>query len=89
MNAHSAIDPNEIYSPAEIRKILLELRYFYSVRELCAKWHITPYRLRQWRQAMRGEIMSGLHERVIVALHEEAHDVASIIAYLDYLDHAR
>lgn len=78
------------FTPDEIRKILLEQRYFYTARQLCAKWHITPYRLRQWKQQWNYTYLVGtLPEMVIVALHQGAHDIASIISYLDYLDHAR
>lgn len=77
------------YSPADIRKILLELRYFYTVKQLCAKWHITPYRLRQWQQALRGTPpIADRRELVIVAVHQGARTCADMIAYLDYVDHA-
>ncbi len=90
MKTRSSALPNEAHSPAEIRKILLEQRYFYTARQLCAKWHITPYRLRQWKQTWRQTpIIGDRRELVIVALHQGAHDIAGIIAHLDYLDHAR
>jgi hypothetical protein len=90
MKTRSSTLPNEAHLPAEIRKILLENRYLSTAAQVCAKWHITPYRLRQWKQQWNYAYLVGtLPEMVIVALHQGAHDIAGIIAYLDYLDHAR
>lgn len=85
MKRHSAFE----YTPADVRKILLELRYFYTAQQLSDKWHITPYRLRQWKRQWNYAYLTGtLRELVIVAVHQGAQTSADVIAYLDYLDHA-
>ena len=76
------------FTPDEIRRILLELRYIYTVRQLCAKWHITPYRLRQWQHQWHYAHLSGsVRELIIAALYQGAPTTADISAYLDYADH--
>jgi hypothetical protein len=78
-----------VYTPAEIRKILLENCYCSTAAQVCAKWQITPYRLRQWKQQWNYAYLAGnTRELVIVALHQGASDVPAIIRYLDYVDHA-
>ena len=75
------------FTPDEIRRILLELRYIYTVRQICAKWHITPYRLRQWQHQWNYAYLSGsVRELIIAALHQGAQTTADINAYLDYVD---
>jgi len=77
------------FSPDEVRRILLELRYVYTAKQLCEKWHITPYRLRQWqRQWNYAYLVGNVRELVIVALHHGAQTIADIRAYLDYADHS-
>ena len=76
------------FTPDEIRRILLELRYVYTVKQLCEKWHITPYRLRQWQHQWHYAYLTGnLHELVIAALYHGAQTIDNIRAYVDYLDH--
>lgn len=87
MKTRSSVPPNEAHSPAEIRKILLENRYFSTVTQVCAKWQVTPYRLRQWKQQWNYAYLVGtLRELVIAALHQGASTIADINACLDYWD---
>ncbi len=59
------------FTDDQIRKILLEQRYIYTADQLCAKWQITRYRLRQWRKQFRYAYLVGdVRELVIVGLHQ-------------------
>ncbi|MCQ3930642.1 MAG: hypothetical protein DPW16_09285 [Chloroflexi bacterium] len=78
-----------LYTEEEKRRILLELRYFYTEAELCQKWNLTRYRVKQWKKAANYVYLIGtLREMVIVALHNEASSIPAIISHLDYLNHA-
>ena len=75
------------FTSDEIRKILLENRYFSTAAQVCAKWQVTPYRLRQWKRQWNYAYLVGtLHELVIAALHQGASTIADINACLDYWD---
>ncbi|GIK65635.1 MAG: hypothetical protein BroJett018_34290 [Chloroflexota bacterium] len=77
------------YTEEEKRRILLELRYFYTEAELCQKWNLTRYRVKQWKKATNYAYLIGtLREMVIVALRNGASSIAAIIGYVDYLNHA-
>jgi hypothetical protein len=76
------------YSVEEIRKILLEHRYFYTAVEVCKKWEITNYRLRQWKKVYSYAYRTiGVREMTVVALHNGATTIPDIRSVLDYLDH--
>ena len=76
------------YSVEEIRKILLEHRYFYTADEVCKKWGITKYRLRQWKKECSYAYFIGeVRDMMIVALHNGAATLPDIQSVLDYLDH--
>lgn len=77
------------FTDEEKRRILLELRYFYTEAELCRKWKLTRYQVKQWKKAANYAYLIGtLREMVIVALHNGASSIAAIIGYVDYLNHA-
>lgn len=79
----------EHYTEQDKRRILLELRYIYREAELCQKWNVTKYRLRQWKkEANYTYLAPTLRELVIMALHNGKGSIAGMISYLDYLDHA-
>ncbi|MBZ0319602.1 MAG: hypothetical protein K8L91_24540 [Anaerolineae bacterium] len=80
---------NVDYTDEEKRRILLEVRYFYTEAELCQKWNLTRYRVKQWKKAANYTYLIGtLREMVIVALHNGASSISAIIGYVDYLNHA-
>ncbi len=78
------------YSDEEIRKILLEHRYFYTIDELCRKWSITTYQLRKWKKAFQYTCFIGeVRDMAVVALHSGANEICGIGDFLDYLNHCR
>src|SRR3954466_7664243 len=78
------------YTHEEERKILLEHRYFYIIDKLCAKWGITKSQLRKWKKEFNYNYFVGsLRDMTVVALHNGAQTIPSIIDYLDFLNHAR
>ncbi len=77
------------FTADQIRKILLEQRYIYTADQLCAKWQITRYRLRQWKKQFKYEYLVGdVRELVIAGLHQGLQDVPTLSSFIDYHDHA-
>lgn len=73
----------------QIRKILLELRYIATADQVCAKWQITRYRLRQWQTQFNYKYRVGdVRELVIVGLHQGIQDVTLLIKFIDYHAHS-
>ncbi len=80
---------NMEYTEEEKRRILLEARYLYTEAELCQKWNLTRYRVKQWKKAANYAYLIGtVREMVIVALHNGANSIPAIIGTVDYLNHA-
>ena len=78
------------FTESEVRKILLELRYIYSIDEVCAKWQITRYRLKQWQKQLKYEYLVGTaRELVIAGLHLGCVDRSGLREFIDYHDHTR
>jgi hypothetical protein len=76
------------YSDAEIRKILLEHRYFYTIDELCRKWSLTKYQLRIWKRAFQYTCFIGeVRDLAVVALHSGANEICNTRDFPDYLNH--
>ena len=77
------------FTPDQIRKVLLELRYISTAAELCAKWQITRYRLRQWQKQFNYKYLVGdVRELVIAGLHQGIQDVPTLSKFIDYHDHS-
>ena len=78
------------YTDAEISMILLEHRFCYSADEVCKKWQITRYRLREWKKEYRYEYLPvSLENLVIAALRRDSCTISGIIKYVDWQDHSR
>lgn len=77
------------YTDQEKRRILLELRFFYTEDEICKKWKLTKSQIRKWKKAANYAYLTvTFREMVIIALHNGTNTTAAMIRYLDYLDHS-
>jgi hypothetical protein len=77
------------YTDDQIHRILLEFRFFFTIRQICEKWGITPYRLRKWRKRDVCTVFSTLEDCIIAGIHRGgSHAPAELIGWLDYRDHA-
>lgn len=75
------------FSDDQIQRILLEYHFVHTAKEICAKWGITPYRLRKWKKDHR--CAWTLHDCIIAGVYRGGwHDPADLIGWLDYRDHA-
>ena len=74
------------FSNDQIERILLEKYFFFTIKETCEKWGITPYRLNKWnkeshrRWEIEDAIIAGIHRGGWV-------EPAELIGWLDYRNH--
>lgn len=78
-----------VYSPEDIRRILLEHQLLFTAHETCAKWDIRPGTLARWKRDQRPwRKPYGFRELLIVVLFRSGGTPSEMIPYLDYLNHA-
>jgi len=76
------------YTDDQIHRILLEGFFFFTAKELCEKWGITPYQLRKWKKQKVWKTLWTVDDCIIAAIHKGGlHAPADLIGWLDYRDH--